>query len=174
MVECRVAGMRIAREYVCACLFSFPKGSVLFRHSRARSLSLLFRPDHHLAAMANILDPSALIARLANVLPTTKLSLQSPTEGLAALAHTIMSVLSFRLIAVDDHSASRTFENNVLPDEWNLHGPGSFTFRYKHEQSSLEFLLKVTKLGSRTVLNAIALEVRKHLDVPLHCAYMYL
>ena len=123
---------------------------------------------------ANILDPAALVAKLAHVLPPSKPSLQSPTEGLAALVHSIMSVLAFRLIAVDDHSATRTFEDNVLPDEWSLHGPGSYTFRYKHEQSSLEFLLKVTKLGSRTVLNAIALEVRNHLDVPLHCAYMYL
>lgn len=92
-------------------------------------------------------------------MPPSKKVLQSPVEALAALVHSAMSVLGFRLVAVDDSSPARTFENNVLPDEWNQHSPGSYTFRYRHEQSSLEFLLKVLKLGSRTVINAIAVEV---------------
>lgn len=109
---------------------------------------------------ANILDPSALISNLPNVLPQSKQSLQSPVEAIAGLIHTALSVLGFRLTAVDDSSPARTFDNNVLPEEWNLHGPGNYTMRYRHEQSSLEFLVKVTKLGSRTVINAIAIEVR--------------
>jgi len=51
--------------------------------------------------------------------------------------------------------------NNILPEEWSQHGPGNYTFRYKHDQSSLEFVVKVAKLGSRTLLNAIALESDK-------------
>ena len=108
---------------------------------------------------ANILDPSALISKLPNVLPESKQSLQSPAEALAGLVHTAMTLLGFRLTAVDDSSQARTFDNNVLPEEWNAHGPGSYILRYRHEQSSLEFLVKVTKLGSRTVINAIAIEV---------------
>lgn len=108
---------------------------------------------------ADILDPSALISKLPNVLPPSKQSLQSPAEAIAGLVHTALSVLGFRLTAVDDSSPARTFDNNVLPEEWNLHGPGNYTLRYRHEQSSLEFLVKVTKLGSRTVINAIAIEV---------------
>ena len=37
---------------------------------------------------------------------------------------------------------------------------GHYTLRYKHEQSSMEFVIKVSKLGGRTVINAIAVEVR--------------
>lgn len=107
----------------------------------------------------NIFDPSALISSLPNILPPQKKSLQSPQDALAALLHTAMSALAFRLIGVDDSTSSQTFPNNTLPEDWNNHGPGSYTFRYKHEQSSLEFHLKVSKLGSRTVVNAIALEV---------------
>ena len=71
-----------------------------------------------------------------------------------------MVELGFRLVAVDEHSPPSPDLNNVLPEDWAKHGPGSYAFRYKHDQSSLEFLLKVSKLGNRTLVNAIALEVR--------------
>jgi len=72
-----------------------------------------------------------------------------------------MVAVGFRLIGIDDSLVARQDLNNVLPEEWSQHGPGNFTFRYKHEQSSLEFVVKVAKLGSRTVINAIALESEK-------------
>lgn len=109
--------------------------------------------------MSNILDPSALLSKLPGLLPPEN-ALQSQQDGLSALTHSAMTVLGFRLIGVDDNSSPRTFEGNVLPSGWNDHGPGSYTLRYKHEQSSFEFVLKVFKLGSRTMISAIALEVR--------------
>lgn len=108
---------------------------------------------------ANILDPSALIQAIPTRLPLTKKRLESPQDGIAVLTHTALAALGFRLIAVDETAPGRTFDSNVLPDEWNQHGPSHYTFRYKHEQSSLEFIVKVVKLGSRTMINSIALEV---------------
>lgn len=70
-----------------------------------------------------------------------------------------MTALGFRLIAIDDTSPSQSYPNNVLPESWDAHGPGSYTFRYRHDQSSLEFVLKVSKLGGRTMIHAIAVEV---------------
>lgn len=107
--------------------------------------------------MTNILDPSALLSALPNYLPLSK-SLTHPQDALAALSHSILSVLAFRLVGVDDSSSRDSFTDNVLPDEWNAHGPGNYTFRYRHDQSSLEFLVKLSKLGSRTLVNAIAIE----------------
>lgn len=109
----------------------------------------------------NILDPSALISALQNVLPPTRKRLESPQDGLAALIHTVMVSIGFRLVGVDESSPARSILNSVLPDEWNQHGPGNYTFRYKHEQSSLEFVVKVVKLGSRTLINSIAVESDK-------------
>ena len=94
------------------------------------------------------------------ILPTSDKTLQSPQDALATLVHTALTVLGFRLIGVDDSSSTSTFEGNVLPESWNSHGPGHYTFRYKHEQSSLEFVLKMAKLGNRFTINAIAVEVR--------------
>lgn len=111
------------------------------------------------------LDPAVLTSRLPSLLPGSAKKLNSAQDGLAALLHTAMVELGFRLVAVDEHSPPSPDLNNVLPEDWAKHGPGSYAFRYKHDQSSLEFLLKVSKLGNRTLVNAIALEVR-HLLYP--------
>ncbi|KAI0265182.1 PI31 proteasome regulator N-terminal-domain-containing protein [Gloeopeniophorella convolvens] len=109
----------------------------------------------------DILDPSALTASLPNLLPTHRKRLESPQDAIAALVHTAFHALSFRLIAVDDDTPANTALLGVLPEAWNAHGPGNYTFRYRHEQSSLEFIVKVAKLGSRTLINAIAVESDK-------------
>lgn len=109
---------------------------------------------------SNILDPAALTAQLVSLLPPSNNRLSSAHDGLAALVHTIFTTLGFRLIANDDTSPERTFQNNVLPEDWNTRGLTDHTLRYRHEQSSLEFLVKVIRLGQRTLINAIAIEVR--------------
>jgi len=107
------------------------------------------------------LDPAALTGRLPSLLPEATKKLDTSQDGLTALLHTAMVELGFRLIAVDEHSPPTPDLNNILPEDWAKHGPGSYTLRYKHDQSSLEFLFKVSKLGNRTLFNAIALEVRR-------------
>ncbi|KAK0243041.1 PI31 proteasome regulator N-terminal-domain-containing protein [Armillaria nabsnona] len=109
----------------------------------------------------DILDPAAILSLFPTLLPPSAKVLASSQDGIAALLHTVLSALSFRLVGVDDSTTSFSDSNNVLPVEWNKHSPGNFTFRYKHDQSSLEFLVKVSKLGARMVINAIALESDK-------------
>ncbi|KAF8639931.1 hypothetical protein AX17_001181 [Amanita inopinata Kibby_2008] len=107
----------------------------------------------------NALDPSALISSLPRLLPESQDSLTTPHDAIAALLHATMASLSFRLIAINESSLSDAA--NVLPAEWNKDGPGSYTFKYRHNQSSLEFLIKVISLGRRTLVNAIPLESDK-------------
>ncbi|KAG6837978.1 hypothetical protein H0H93_008372 [Arthromyces matolae] len=111
--------------------------------------------------MTDILDPAALLALLPTLLPASSKILDSPQGAIAALVHSIFSAVAFRLIAIDESTSSASIENNSLPENWSNNGPGNYTFRYKHDQSSLEFVLKVSKLGSRTLINAIALESDK-------------
>ncbi|PFH52853.1 hypothetical protein AMATHDRAFT_139412 [Amanita thiersii Skay4041] len=106
----------------------------------------------------NILDPSALISSLPALLPPAAKSLNSIHDAIAALLHATMSALSFRLVAVDQSSHSSDNQSNTLPPEWNKNGPEVYTFRYKHHQSSLEFLVKIISLGRRTIVNAVSLE----------------
>jgi hypothetical protein len=106
------------------------------------------------------LDPAALISRLPRLLPPSK-SLKSPQDAITALVHAAMSALEFRLIGIQESAAAQDLVGNVLPSEWNQTGPGHYTLVYRHEQSSLSFVIHVSKLGSRTMINAIASEVRK-------------
>ena len=137
------------------------------RKGVARALSLISAAVHYvippptrLSTMAkDILDPAAVLAQVPKLLPPSAKFLASPQDALAALVHAALSVLAFRLIAVDESSTSPAPSDNVLPESWNKSGPGHYTFKYRHDQSSLEFVIKVSKLGTRTVINAIALEV---------------
>ncbi|KAL4075967.1 PI31 proteasome regulator N-terminal-domain-containing protein [Scleroderma yunnanense] len=107
---------------------------------------------------SNILDPAALVDQLPSLLPSSNKTLTSSHDGIAALVHTAFTALGFRLVATDDVSPARSHPDNVLPDDWNTKGPVDRTLRYKHEQSSFEFLVKIIKLGQRTLINAIAVQ----------------
>ncbi|KAG6817211.1 hypothetical protein H0H87_011569 [Tephrocybe sp. NHM501043] len=110
---------------------------------------------------SDILDPSALVSLLPTLLPASSKALASPQDGIVALLHSIFSAVAFRLTGVDENSPSASLASNVLPEEWSKSGPGHYTLKYRHDQSSLEFVVKVSKLGSRTLINAIAVESDK-------------
>jgi len=96
---------------------------------------------------------------LPSLLPQAKKILASPEDAISALVHSALTALTFRLVAIDQVSTSlSSAESNVLPVEWNKNGPAYYSFKYRHEQSSLEFLINISKLGTRTLINAIALE----------------
>ncbi|KAI0750932.1 PI31 proteasome regulator N-terminal-domain-containing protein [Daedaleopsis nitida] len=107
------------------------------------------------------LDALALLEALPSNLPSGKKKLDTPQDAVAALVHTMLSFLGFHLIAVDENTPAHTYENNVLPAEWNQHGPSTYTFKYKHEHSTSELLVKLVKLGSRVLISSIATESEK-------------
>lgn len=122
---------------------------------------------------ANILDPSAILSTLPQLLPTESMTLASSQDGLASLVHAALTILAFRLIAIDESSTSKNqIPSNILPAGWNANGPGHYTLKYRHDQSSLEFIIKLSKLGTRTLINAIALEASLN-NRQLLCTYLY-
>jgi proteasome inhibitor subunit 1 (PI31) len=130
------------------------------RRTRLSLVLSLFPSNLNLSSMSvNILDPAALCSLLPTLLPPTSKKLNSSHDGIAALVHAALSALAFRLIAIDESSTALSSSSNVLPELWNQHGPGNYTFKYRHDQSSLEFVVKIIKLGARTLINAIAVEV---------------
>ncbi len=137
--------------------------------------------------MTDLLDPSALLETLPKLLPAAPegpsgdsgsstsgdaaatasegWQLRTPQDALAAMAHTIMTRLEFRLINVGeghrvDASSSATPAGR-LPAGWRRHAPDNYTFGYRHEQSSLEFIVKVIKMAGRTMIHATAVEDNK-------------
>lgn len=102
--------------------------------------------------------------------------LRSPQDGLAAIFHAALTRLDFRLVglAEDDRlsdyaseqassegSSSSSASTNTLPSAWNKNGPESYTLRYRHDQSSLTFLLKLLRMSTRVLVHASAVEDKK-------------
>ncbi|KAI9794356.1 MAG: hypothetical protein M1816_005425 [Peltula sp. TS41687] len=83
--------------------------------------------------------------------------LQTPSEAIALICHACMLAVGFRLVGLgEDHrleAASETDEAKPLPREWNASSSSSsYAFRYVHPQSSMEYLIKVTRLGPKVVV----------------------
>lgn len=90
----------------------------------------------------------------------TSPQLKTPYDAIALATHAAMLGVDFRLVGLgEEHQISATSEfthPQPLPNEWNAQAP-SYAFRYKHVQSSMEYLLKVNRMGNKAVVMAMAL-----------------
>lgn len=146
------------------------------------------------SAKVDPLDPSAVLETLTRLLPRDASSqtpsssssaagsaLRTPQDGLAALLHAALTRLDFRLVglAEDDRisdyeqasgeTKSSSVQNALPPQAWSRNGPESYTLRYRHDQSSLTFLLKLLRMSSRVLIHASAVEDNKTatLEIPI-------
>ncbi|KAF2203194.1 hypothetical protein GQ43DRAFT_470205 [Delitschia confertaspora ATCC 74209] len=85
--------------------------------------------------------------------------LKSPYDAVALAVHAGMSAVGFRLIGLgEDHrieSEAAAHSPQPLPAEWNA--SSSYAFRYAHSQSSVEYIVKISRLGGKAVVFGIAL-----------------
>jgi len=106
--------------------------------------------------MSDPLSPSTLINKSQSLCsPST--SLPSPSSVLLLVLHSLHSSLSFRLI-----SPTPQDESNKLTQEWPAQGD-STKFKYKHDQSSLEFIISVVDLGDKLMVLGNAVNVNHFL-----------
>jgi hypothetical protein len=109
-----------------------------------------------------------------NVLSTTSLAfiiraslpkdpspqIKTSHEVIALACHAAMIAVGFRMVGLgEDHkleTSSDRDDTQELPAEWNAH-TGAYSFRYKHEQSSMEYLIKVNRMGNKVVVIGMAL-----------------
>ncbi|KAJ5982981.1 hypothetical protein N7481_005080 [Penicillium waksmanii] len=102
------------------------------------------------------LDPERVLDLATKALGEGQPSLKTPYEAVALIGHTCMVAVGFRLVGLgEDHNLASSTDSPALPAEWNTND--TFAFRYAHEQSSMQYLLKVSRLGGNVVINALAL-----------------
>ena len=81
-------------------------------------------------------------------------------DAIALAAHSSMLSVGFRLVGLgEDHrieASSSPSTPQPLPPEWNANS-GSYSFRYAHSQSSMEYLLKVSRMGNKAVIMGMGL-----------------
>ena len=85
--------------------------------------------------------------------------LKDPFAAIGLFCHACMLAVGFRLIGLgEDHKIeAQSDPDNVqpLPREWNA--SSTYAFRYAHPQSSLEYMLKVNRLGGKALIFGVGL-----------------
>ncbi|KAI1624526.1 PI31 proteasome regulator N-terminal-domain-containing protein [Exophiala viscosa] len=88
---------------------------------------------------------------------------KDPYAAIALFSHACMLAVGFRLIGLgEDHKLeAQSDSENVrsLPAEWTA--SSSYAFRYAHSQSSMEFLVKVNRLGGKALIFGVGLPDEK-------------
>lgn len=92
---------------------------------------------------------------LASLPPSASPQLNTAFDALALVSHSCLLSVGFRLIGLgeDDRieASSDASRPQPLPTSWNA-SSGSYSFRYAHSQSSMEFLLKVNRMANKAVV----------------------
>ncbi|KAL3477477.1 PI31 proteasome regulator N-terminal-domain-containing protein [Aspergillus californicus] len=113
------------------------------------------------------LSPDNVVGLAAQALSSNP-SLKTPFEAVALIGHASMLAVGFRLVGLgEDHTIEGTSESPSLPTEWNATTTSSF--RYAHSQSSMQYLLQISRLGNNAVVSAVALgdDRATSFDVPV-------
>jgi hypothetical protein len=128
-----------------------------------------------MAAPTNALSPQSILDYISKSLPTAPPP-KNPYSAIAIFSHACMLAVGFRLIGLgEDHrigkweASFRRFPilttlveaqsnpGNVqpLPSEWDA--SSTYAFRYAHSQSSMEYLVKISRLGTKALIFGVAL-----------------
>jgi PI31 proteasome regulator N-terminal/PI31 proteasome regulator len=116
-----------------------------------------------MAPATNPLDAASLLDYMVKSLPQggegDSQLLKDPYSSIALLCHACMLAVGFRLKGLgEDHrieAHSDTNDAQPLPQEWNE--SSTYAFRYAHGQSSMEYLLKINRLGSKALVFGVGL-----------------
>ncbi|KAL1868215.1 hypothetical protein VTK73DRAFT_3808 [Phialemonium thermophilum] len=112
---------------------------------------------------SNPLSPLAISKEMADALPTHDAQdptsdLSSSLEAIALFAHACMKSLGFRLVGFDEEKKTEAECSRLaprLPPNWNQ-GLNSHCFVYAHTQSSMQFVIRVDRLGGKAEIRGLA------------------
>ncbi|KAB5576391.1 PI31 proteasome regulator N-terminal-domain-containing protein [Coniochaeta sp. 2T2.1] len=104
-----------------------------------------------------------LVKAMADALPThavddTTSDLSSTLDALSLFAHAIMASRNFRLIGFNEDNNIEAEVKQLaprLPSQWN-ESISSRSFVYAHDQSSMQFIIKVDRLGAKMEIRGLA------------------
>ncbi|KAK0636656.1 PI31 proteasome regulator N-terminal-domain-containing protein [Bombardia bombarda] len=112
----------------------------------------------------NPLDPASILDGMAEALPThekgdTTSDLSSSLDAVALFTHACMVGLGFRLLGFnEDHKIESECAKLAprLPPHWNS-SLNSHSFVYAHTQSSMQFIIRVDRMGGKAEIRGLAL-----------------
>ncbi|OLN98002.1 hypothetical protein CCHL11_06834 [Colletotrichum chlorophyti] len=112
--------------------------------------------------MAETLSTQSILQLMADALPThpqgdTTSDLSSGYELPALLSHAYMTALKFRLLGFDEEKRTEEEIQTLaprLPASWNA-GYGALRFVYAHKQSSMTFIIRISKVGGKLEISGL-------------------
>ncbi|KAK1755604.1 PI31 proteasome regulator N-terminal-domain-containing protein [Echria macrotheca] len=113
--------------------------------------------------MSAPLSPESILGQMAQALPThepddTTSDLSSSLDAIALFVHACMVNLEYKLVGLneDDKLAAECERLSPrLPAQWNR-SLNSHSFVYRHPQSSMTYIIKVDRLGSKIETRGLA------------------
>ncbi|KAL8840635.1 MAG: hypothetical protein Q9176_003748 [Flavoplaca citrina] len=122
----------------------------------------------------NVFSSELLCARMHSSLPKdASPQIRDAYDAIALLANATMLAADFRLQGLgEDHTIATSSDTNdpqLLPPDWNASITSNYAFRYAHIQSSLQFIVKISRLGNKAIINGLAIDDDKvhTLEVPI-------
>lgn len=110
--------------------------------------------------MGEPLNPAALCSIVRKSIDNA-VGLRNSYDGIASLVHACMLSTGFKFIGLgEDQRIEKPFTNedvSPLPSAWNESSASMYAFRYTHSQSSMEFVVRISRLGKKTMIFGIAL-----------------
>ncbi|KAM0512456.1 hypothetical protein ACHAPE_008779 [Trichoderma viride] len=110
----------------------------------------------------SIQERYAILQGMADALPThaqgdESSDLASSYEVIALLVHAYLASLDFRLCGFDEDKLTPECASLAprLPPQWNNRF-GALSFVYKHKQSSMTFVIRVDRMGSKVEIRGLA------------------
>lgn len=112
----------------------------------------------------NPLSTESILKFMADALPThaggdTNSDLSSSYEAIALFAHACMTSVGFRLLGFGEGRRMEGECQSLAPrlsTKWNTYF-GSHAFLYAHSQSSMQYVVKVDRLGGKAEIRGIGL-----------------
>ncbi|TGO90854.1 hypothetical protein BPOR_0048g00030 [Botrytis porri] len=112
----------------------------------------------------NPLSPDSILHHMAEALPThqkddTDSDISSSYEAIALFSHACMIAVGFRLIGFAEGQENKTECEQLAPrlsSKWNS-SFGSHSFLYAHSQSSMQYVVKIDRLGGKAEIRGIGL-----------------
>ncbi|TGO12888.1 hypothetical protein BTUL_0080g00080 [Botrytis tulipae] len=112
----------------------------------------------------NPLSPDSILHHMAEALPThqkddTDSDISSSYEAIALFSHACMIAVGFRLIGFAEGQENKAECAQLAPrlsSKWNS-SFGSHSFLYAHSQSSMNYVVKIDRLGGKAEIRGIGL-----------------
>ncbi|PBP25561.1 PI31 proteasome regulator [Diplocarpon rosae] len=112
----------------------------------------------------NPLSTESILKHMADAIPThtkgdTGSDFSSSYEAIALFSHACMTAVGFRILGYGEGQKNEAESRKLAPrlsDKWNS-SFGSYSFLYAHSQSSMEYVVKVDRLGGKAEIRGIGL-----------------